>query len=68
VYKIGLFNIYTNEYSDTDMLTMLYRSLNKRKLPKEKEPKGRVQDGVYCPKKKTGQSWAHIDKSKEEEE
>ena len=32
-----------------------------------KEPIGRASDGNYCPKEKFGQSWAHLDKSKEED-
>jgi len=68
MYKIGLSNIYANlDGSDTEMFTMIYRSMCKRKLPKEREPKGNAKDGAYCPKTKAGQSWAHIDKSKEED-
>lgn len=38
---------------------------------KSKEPKGKAEDGSYCPKRKFGQSWAYtkdkVEKDKEEE-
>ena len=45
----------------------IFRMFNKvlhdrhdRRKKKAKEPKGRAEDGSYCPKKKPGQSWSYI--------
>ena len=68
MYKIGYENLYIDIDSQDKLVRMLAYSINKRKEPKKKEPKGSASDGAYCPKLKTGQSWAHVDKSKEEDE
>ena len=47
---------------------LVYASLSKQVRKKHKEPKGRAEDGAYCPKGKTGQSWAHVKNKKEEED
>ena len=66
MYKIGLSNIVVPLSGEgLETFAIVYKALCKRKLPKEKEPKGNAKDGEYCQKKKAGQSWAHIDKSKE---
>lgn len=44
---------------DTDIFNMFCSLLKKRKNKKTKEPKGKAEDGSYCPKKKAGQSWAY---------
>lgn len=33
-----------------------------------KEPKGKAEDGSYCPKNKFGQSWAYTKETNKEEE
>ena len=67
MYKIGYENLYLNIFSDTRLFDLFDKAISKRKSPKQKEPKGNAKDGAYCPKEKVGQSWAHIDKSKEED-
>lgn len=34
-------------------------AMKKHKKKKQKEPKGKAEDGSYCPKKKAGQSWSY---------
>ena len=66
MYKIGFNNIVIDPSTDETIFRMVGKAILRRKLPKDKEPKVRAKDGEYCPKKKAGQSWAHIDKSKED--
>lgn len=50
--------IYTGE-SGIPTKTLLSWIKIKPERRKIKEPKGRAEDGSYCPKKKFGQSWAY---------
>lgn len=40
----------------------------RKKTKHGKEPKGKAEDGSYCPKKKAGQSWAYTKDNTEKEE
>ena len=47
---------------------LVYKALSRQVQKKNKEPKGKAEDGEYHPKEKYGQSWAHTKNKKEEED
>ena len=47
---------------------LVYKILSKQVQKKRKEPKGKAEDGAYCPKEKPGMSWSHTKNKKEEED
>ena len=51
-----------------EMFFLSKMRLRKKLNHNQKEPKGRAEDGSYCQKRKTGQSWAYTKDNKEEEE
>ena len=54
---------------DTDIFKMFCDALRKqRKKKKVKEPKGKAEDGSYCPKVKPGQSWSHTKDTRKDDE
>ena len=44
---------------DKRVFRWFLEAMKKRKERKPKEPKGKAEDGSYCPKKKAGQSWSY---------
>jgi len=51
-----------------EMFFLSKTRLRKRLNHNPKEPKGKAEDGSYCPKEKAGQSWSHIKDTKKEED
>ncbi len=49
---------------------LIYQALSKQVQKKHKEPKGKAEDGEYCPKVKPGMimGWSHTQKKNEEDE
>lgn len=66
MFKIDFNNLTTLKENDELLFKMFEKSILSRQNKKEKEPKGRAEDGQYCPKAKPGQSWAHIEKTGKE--
>lgn len=56
---IDFSNITIGENTNLKIFKMFLNSIMKRKEKKQKEPKGKAEDGSYCPKKKAGQSWSY---------
>lgn len=44
---------------DKRVFRWFLEAMKKHKERKPKEPKGKAEDGSYCPKKKAGQSWSY---------
>ena len=65
---INIENITYNANTNRRLFRLVLDSINKRKERKIKEPKGKAEEGSYCPKKKAGQSWAHIKDTKEDKD
>lgn len=66
---IDFSNITIGENTNQKIFKMFINAIMKRKEKKQKEPKGKAEDGSYCPKRKAGQSWSYTkDKSEKEEE
>jgi len=64
---IGRESIKLGRGFNLDIFNMFCSSLKKRKNKKTKEPKGKAEDGSYCPKKKVGMSWAYNKETFKEE-
>lgn len=56
---IDFSNITIGENTNQKIFKMFVNGIIKRKEKKQKEPKGKAEDGSYCPKRKVGQSWAY---------
>lgn len=56
---IDFSNITYGENTNRKIFKMFVNAIMKRKEKKQKEPKGKAEDGSYCPKKKAGQSWSY---------
>ena len=56
---IDFSNITYGENTNRKIFKMFVNAITKRKERKPKEPKGKAEDGSYCPKKKAGQSWSY---------
>ena len=57
--------ILTGTYPTLERM-LLSSAAKNTKYKKQKEPKGKVSDGEYCPKEKFGQSWAYAKGEKTE--
>ena len=56
-----------NGESGIPLKTLLSWIKIKPEKRKQKEPKGKAEEGSYCPKKKAGQSWAHTKENRDVE-
>ena len=53
-------NVKIGKRYSRDVFKMFIEAQKKQKKRKLRDPKGKAEDGSYCPKKKPGQSWSYI--------